>query len=163
MKSLFPNCTPADKAHLVAATGFGSGFSPFASGTAGSAAAVVLYLLFHSLLGPSRWGLGLTFLLAATAYAVYSATVAEKYFGKKDDGRIVIDEFIGQWIALFLVPLSLPGVAAAFFLFRFYDIVKPFPAGRSQRLPAGVGIVMDDFIAGIYSNLTLQLLLYLWH
>ena len=105
---------------------------------------------------------GVLFLLAATAVAVQSATVAEKYFGKKDDGRIVIDEFVGQWVALFLIPCSPGAVLAAFLLFRFYDIVKPFPAGRSQRLPGGVGVVLDDFFAGIYSNLTLQLLIYLW-
>jgi len=160
VKAFFPGCTTTDKAHLIAATGFGSGYSPFAPGTAGSAAAIVLYLLFHPLLEPSRWPLGLLFLLATTAYAVYSATVAEKYFRTKDDGRIVIDEFIGQWITLYLIPLSPAAILGAFVLFRFYDVVKPFPAGRLQGLPGGAGIVLDDLFAGIYSNLTLQLVIY---
>ena len=161
MKDPFPNCTPVEKAHLVLATGFGSGFSPFAPGTAGSAVALLPYFLFHSLLEPSRWPLGLLFLLAATAYAVQSASIAERYFGRKDDGRVVIDEFVGQWISLYLIPFSPAAVIAAFLLFRFYDIVKPFPAGWSQRLPGGVGIVFDDLFAGLYSNLTLQLVIYL--
>lgn len=146
---------------ICLATGLGSGYCPFASGTAGSAVAVLLYLLFYPLLSPPYWFLGFAFLLAMTALAIHSADAAEKHFGKKDDGRVVIDEFVGQWISLFLISLNWWTPLAAFFLFRFFDILKPFPAGRSQGLPGGLGIVLDDVIAGIYANLALQLIL-LW-
>ena len=159
VKPIFPDCSTADKFYLVLATGFGSGYSPFASGTAGSAVAILLYLLIHPLLSGSQWVLGLVFLLGVLALSIRCSDVAEKYFGKKDDGRIVIDEFLGQWVALYLIPFSWWAPVAAFFLFRFFDIVKPFPAGRSQRLPGGLGIVLDDVFAGIYSNLALQVVI----
>jgi len=160
VKAWFPGAKPLEKIYLFLATGLGSGFSPFASGTAGSAVAVVLYLAFHRILSPEHPWMGLLFLFAATALSVACADAAEKYYRKKDDGRVVIDEFVGQWIALYLIPLNYWTPVAAFFLFRVFDVVKPFPAGRSQKLPGGVGITIDDAIAGIYSNLVLQAILW---
>lgn len=160
MKELFPRATSSQKFFLLFASGFGSGYSPFASGTVGSAVAVVLYLLFQPLLGPAHPVLGLIFLLTFWAFSVHCAEVAEKYYGKKDDGRVVIDEFLGQWITLFLVPLNLWTPVAAFFIFRIFDIAKPFPAGWSQKLRGGVGIVMDDLIAGIYGCVLMHLIIW---
>jgi phosphatidylglycerophosphatase A len=157
----FSKYNAADKFQLILATGFGSGLFPFASGTAGSAVAVALYFLFFPILSPAHWLLGLLFLLAATAIAIQCSDRAEQIFQKKDDGRVVIDEFIGQWIALYLIPLVWWTPIAAFFLFRLFDIVKPFPANQLQQVRGGWGIVLDDLVAGIYSNLVLQLILWL--
>jgi phosphatidylglycerophosphatase A len=162
VKPWFPNTTLVQKFHLFLATGFGSGFSPVVSGTAGSAVAVILYYFFHPLLSRvENWPWGLLFLLLFLSYSFWSAEVAERYYKKKDDGRVVIDEFIGQWIALYLIPMTLWTPLAAFFLFRFFDIAKPFPARRLQYLRGGLGIVIDDVFAGIYANLVLQLFLWM--
>ena len=77
-----------------------------------------------------------------------------------DPGIIVIDEFVGQWISLLFLPRILWIYVAAFMLFRIFDILKPFPANDSQKLKHGWGVMIDDVIAGIYTNLVLQLLIW---
>lgn len=90
--------------------------------------------------------------------AVPAASVAERKYGH--DGReIVIDEVAGQLIAFLFLPPTATTFVLGFFFFRLFDILKPFPAGRAQRLPSGLGVVMDDVIAGIYANLALRLVL----
>ncbi len=85
---------------------------------------------------------------------VAASSVAERQYGR--DGRpIVIDEVAGQMIALFAHPPSAATFIGGFLLFRFFDIVKPFPANRSQELISGVGVMADDVVAGIYANLAL--------
>lgn len=93
----------------------------------------------------------------------YIAREAEKIFGEKDASCIVIDEIVGfQW-AMFLVAPTVLHVFLGFFLFRGFDILKVFPAGYFQRrLPGGYGIVMDDVVAGMYSNIVLLLLIKFW-
>jgi len=161
VKKIFPNCTPAQKFYLFLATGFGSGYSPFASGTVGSAVAILLYLLIFPLLSQAHFLLGLLFLVAATALAIRCSDEAEKYFKKKDDGRVVIDEFVGQWFALYLIPFTWWTPIVAFSLFRFFDIAKVFPANHFEKLPGGQGIVLDDVMAGIYSNIVLQIIVFI--
>lgn len=95
------------------------------------------------------------------AVSIPIATHMEKRYGH-DAGKIVIDEVVGLQVALVLATPTLPGVVATFLLFRFFDIVKVFPAGRSQRLPRGWGVVTDDFIAGIYTRIALILLGLIW-
>lgn len=146
------------RANLLLATGFGSGYFPIAPGTVGSAAAVIVYLPIHPLLQTPLWPIGLLFLLCWIALSIQCSSYAERYFGKKDDGRVVIDEFAGQWISLYLLPFTLTSVVAAFFLFRVMDVLKPYPANASQKLRGGLGIVMDDVIAGVYTNILLQIL-----
>lgn len=87
---------------------------------------------------------------------VRAATSAESVWGH-DAHRIVIDEIVGAWVALLSLPRTVRIAVLGFFIFRFFDIVKPFPAHRSQRLPAGWGVMMDDLIAGIYTNVVLHL------
>jgi len=125
---------------------------PFVPGTAGTVVAVPLYLIFS----PLPWPLYLLTVAAFTALAVYVSQEAEKIFNEKDAQRIVIDEIAGfQW-AMFLVAPTLVHVILGFLLFRFFDIVKVFPAAYCQRrLPGGWGVVGDDLIAGIYSNMAL--------
>jgi phosphatidylglycerophosphatase A len=138
------------------ATGCGSGYSPVAPGTAGTMAGVLLYFLLAFLPGSVYF----FSLLVFTAVAVYLAHKAEVIFGKKDPPCIVIDEVAGLlWTMLFVSP-TIPGVIIGFILFRFFDIVKPFPVRLLQdKLPGGYGVVGDDVMAGIYSNLALQALI----
>jgi len=129
---------------------------PVAPGTAGTVVGVLLYFLLAAL----PWPAYLFFLLVFTAAAVYLAREAEVIFGKKDPPCIVIDEVVGLLCTMFTVPPTIPSVIIGFILFRFFDIIKPFPVRRFQdKLPGGYGIVGDDVMAGIYSNLALRIVI----
>jgi phosphatidylglycerophosphatase A len=130
-----------------------TGLFPFAPATFATLVFVLIYLyvpggeiLVHPLV-----------VLATLLISIPVSTQVEKDHGH-DAGRIVIDEIVGIQVALTLAAPTLLGVAAAFVLFRFYDIVKPFLAGKAQHLPRGYGVVADDFVAGIYARLTLIIL-----
>ena len=138
------------------ATGFGSGYMPRAPGTAGTLVGVAFFLLFS----PLSWPVYLILLVLITGAAVYIAAAAEDLFAAKDAPVIVIDEITGFLWTMFYVPPSLAGLFIGFICFRFFDIVKPFPVRSLQdKLPGGYGIVGDDVMAGIYSNLALQVLM----
>jgi len=79
--------------------------------------------------------------------------------GKIDPQEVVIDEVMGMAVALAFMPLNLKSVGFGFLLFRFFDVTKPFPARRSEKLPGGWGIVMDDVVAGIYANVSLRIIM----
>jgi phosphatidylglycerophosphatase A len=99
--------------------------------------------------------------LATVAVAVIGVPVstrAEKWFGH-DGSPIVIDEALGMLITLFMLPKSIAIYAVGFLLFRVFDIVKPFPAGRAQALPGGWGVMMDDVLAAIYAHICLRILI----
>jgi len=89
----------------------------------------------------------------------WAAGVSERHFRSTDPGPVVIDEVMGMLVTLFLVPVGWSGAFIAFLLFRLFDIVKPYPSNRLERLPGGVGVMADDFMAAIYANLTLRVLL----
>ena len=134
-------------------TGFGAGFSPFAPGTFGSAVGVALFipLAAHGL---PAVALAVAVLLPC---GVWAASVCGRRYGAHDHGRIVIDEVVGQLIALASFPARPEWLLAGFLLFRLFDIVKPFPARRIDlqwRTP--LGVMADDVVAGAYANLTLQ-------
>ena len=97
-------------------------------------------------------------LVAFLALAVWAADSAERAYGT-DASRIVIDEFAGYLVAVALLPKSVFVYGAAFLLFRLIDVIKPFPAGRAESLPGGMGIVMDDVVAGIYANILIRIML----
>ncbi len=140
------------------ATGLYTGYLPKAPGTWGTIVALPLHLLI-SPLPPVMYGVTL-FLIFWIAVLVSGA--AEKIIDSKDPGVIVIDEIIGMLIAMIGVPASPAAWLAAFILFRFFDIVKPFPVNWfDKRLNGGVGIVMDDVAAGGYTLLCLQLFFFL--
>lgn len=86
---------------------------------------------------------------------VLSATQIEKDLGK-DPGIVVIDEIVGQWIALLFLPYSLTSVIGAFILFRLFDILKPYPIKKLEGIKTGWGIMIDDVMAGVYANLVMQ-------
>jgi phosphatidylglycerophosphatase A len=138
---------------LVIATAFGAGYSPIAPGTAGSAVALLILWLVPF----SQVGL-VVFLVAVTLLGTWAAHVAEAAAGDKDPGIIVIDEVAGMTLSVLVLPLTVPVLLAGFVLFRVFDVVKPFPANRLQALHGGVGVMIDDLIAGVYALVILLLL-----
>ncbi|HEY3067325.1 MAG TPA: phosphatidylglycerophosphatase A [Methylomirabilota bacterium] len=131
---------------MLVATVAGAGYAPLAPGTAGSAVALLILWLVPF----SRAGL-VVFFLVVTVAGIWAAHVAEQKLGGKDPGEIVIDEVAGMILSVLALPLTAPVLLAGFVLFRLFDIVKPFPAARSQRLPGGFGIMTDDLVAGLYA------------
>lgn len=142
----------------IIATGFGSGYSPLAPGTAGALVACGMLLGLHAVL-PGQFSGGwpqVHWLLLLTAIffflGVKSANVLEKEWGH-DPSRIVVDEMVGVWIAMLGVPFSGANLALAFILFRVFDIWKPLGIKKMERLKGGWGVMMDDVLAGVYSAL----------
>jgi phosphatidylglycerophosphatase A len=130
-----------------------SGYSPVAPGTVGSAAGLLVCLLV--------WWTGsvaveVTLIIMLFATGVWAGTVAERYFGGIDPGPIVIDEVVGMLITLAFVPVGMSGALVGFVLFRVFDVVKPYPAARLERLHGGLGVMSDDAMAAIYANLGLR-------
>ena len=137
------------------ATGFYTGYTPIAPGTAGSLIGVIIYLGMHRL----PWPWYLLILVALSLFGVWISNKATSYFFKeKDNKRIVIDEIIGFLIAMFLIPFEFKFILAAFIIFRVIDIIKPFPIRRLEKLPGGWGVMCDDLLAGVYANLIMQAL-----
>lgn len=93
--------------------------------------------------------------LGVTLVGIWAGGRAERLVGKKDPGIIVIDEVAGMMVSVLFLPLTVPVLISAFFLFRLFDIWKPFPAHGSQSIPGGVGVMLDDLIAGAYALLIL--------
>jgi phosphatidylglycerophosphatase A len=142
---------------LLATVGYVGRF-PIAPGTAGSAAAMPLFFLLRMAGSPALEVAAVLVLLAAGCWA---GSVAEAHYARTDPGYVVLDEVVGMLVTLLLVPVSALGALVGFFLFRLFDIVKPFPARQCERLHGGVGIMTDDVVAGIYGNLALRAILYL--
>jgi phosphatidylglycerophosphatase A len=140
---------------LVLATFFGAGYSPVAPGTAGSLAAIPLVLLID--VAAPLWA-ELAIIALLCGVGVWSASAAERLLRCDDPGPVVIDEVAGMLVTMVAVPLSGPSLLAGFLAFRVMDIVKPYPAGRLERLGGGLGIMADDVAAGLYANLVLQVL-----
>ncbi|PYM19691.1 MAG: phosphatidylglycerophosphatase A [Candidatus Rokuibacteriota bacterium] len=135
-----------ERVGLIIATAGGAGYAPIAPGTVGSALTVALIWLVPF----SRTGLVVFFLLV-TIVGTWAAHHAERALGGKDPGAIVIDEVAGMTLTVLAFPPTVGVLVAGFFLFRLFDIVKPFPARSSQRLRGGVGVMIDDLIAGAYA------------
>ncbi len=140
---------------LLFASAGGVGLIPVAPGTWGSAVAVCLLVVVRQTAAPAVEALLLAVVLAG---GVWSATMAERHYGRSDPGVIVIDEVAGVLIALFWIPVTGIGLLAGFLAFRVFDIVKPFPVGAAERLPAGWGVMADDVVAGLYAYATVRLL-----
>lgn len=141
---------------VLLATGGGLGYAPVASGTFGTLGG----LPFLPVLAAIGVIPGALFTTGLVALAVWVADRAEPVFGEKDSGRIVIDEIAGFVVTMLFVPLSLSTVAAGFLLFRAFDVAKLWPGSHFDRnVEGGLGVVMDDVVAGVYANLLLQTLL----
>ena len=144
---------------FVATAGY-AGYFPVAPGTVGSAVGLLVYLLVWWT-GSVVVELGLIAVLFAAG--VWAGTTAERYFGGIDPGPIVLDEVVGMLITLLLIPVDLGGALLGFLLFRLFDVWKPFPADRLEKLHGGLGVMADDAMAAVYANLALRLVLYLGH
>jgi phosphatidylglycerophosphatase A len=147
----------ARKTLLFAATGGGLGYLPWLPGTFGTCLAIPFSLALNQLALDSLFG-ALLVLLGVTASAIWASGKAAGILGLKDPQVIVIDEIVGFFIANFLNQTKLGSLIMAFILFRFFDIVKVFPAAKAEKLPGGYGIVVDDVVAGAYAFIILRVL-----
>ncbi|WP_431686882.1 phosphatidylglycerophosphatase A family protein [Hahella sp. NBU794] len=143
--------------HLLAA-GLGSGLAPWAPGTFGSALAVLIYMASLAHLGP--W-LQLSVIFVSSILGVYLCGRTASDWGVHDHKAIVWDEFVGQWIALFLLPWNSVFILLAFVYFRLFDIWKPWPIRWCDRhIHGGKGIMLDDLLAGVMALAATQLTIY---
>jgi phosphatidylglycerophosphatase A len=139
---------------LFLSSGTFLGYIPLASGTFGTLWGIPLayWLSGYTL------GFQILFIVFATGVSIYLADRAEKIWGRKDPSQVVIDEIMGYLVTLAGLPFSWETAMAGFFIFRFMDILKPFPIRKIDRsLPGGWGIVLDDILAGVYSQILLRL------
>jgi phosphatidylglycerophosphatase A len=145
---------------MLVATFFGVGRLRPGPGTWGSAAVALLWAAVAYGLAPSlRTPVAIALALLVTLIGIPAATTVSRAAGVKDPQFVVIDEVAGQLIALVAVPLAWKSFLAGFILFRAFDIVKPPPVQQLEKLPEGLGIVLDDVAAGIYALVVMQLLL----
>jgi phosphatidylglycerophosphatase A len=152
-------------------TGLGTGYLPLAPGSWGSAAVCGIYLALAFACTPEPLCLHaalLAIVAAASLVCVRFGPSLEQAFGKTDPRQCTADEWAGQAVTLLLLPAGatwtrrLVVAGTAFVLFRLFDVVKPPPARRLERLPCGWGVLLDDLVAAVYANLAAQLLLRLW-
>jgi phosphatidylglycerophosphatase A len=142
----------------ITATFFGVGYFPVAPGTLTSAIIVLLYKFFLYRL---NWPIYLLIFFVLFAIGTFVSDVTSRMLKKEDPRAVVIDEVAGQFIALFLLSPQWTLCAASFFLFRFFDIVKPFPIKRVETFPGGFGIMLDDIVAAIFTGILINLFLLL--
>jgi phosphatidylglycerophosphatase A len=144
---------------LWLSAGLGLGFIPGSPGTYGTLWGVLLFYLGRNL----HWPLFAIGVALFTLFAVFISQAAEREIGSHDSSNIVIDEVAGYLVAVILVPFSLKTVLLSFILFRFFDIAKPWPIRYiDKKWGGGWGVVMDDVLAGVFANLSLQLIMLLW-
>lgn len=134
------------------------GYFPIAPGTAGSLAALLLYALVRWVGTPA---VELVTIVAVLAVGIWAASGTERALNRKDPGPVVIDEVLGMLVTLAFIPVGWPAALTGFFLFRVFDVIKPFPADRLEKFHGGFGIMADDAMAGVYANLVLRVLMWL--
>src|SRR5262245_20610860 len=131
------------------------GYAPVAPGTFGSAAGLAVFALVR---GSGSMLVEIATIVVLFAVGVWSGTEAEDHFGGIDPGPIVLDEVVGMLITLALIPVNAMGAFVGFLVFRVLDVVKPWPSGRFERLPGGLGIMADDGMAALYGNGLMRIL-----
>ncbi|MFW6366111.1 MAG: phosphatidylglycerophosphatase A [Spirochaetota bacterium] len=136
-------------------TGFYTGLVPVAPGTAGTVLALVLYMIVQTHAGRCGLFINMVVVLILLYPAILLGDHAERETGIKDPQVVVLDEMMGYWITMFMVPYSVSAAIAGFVLFRFFDILKPWPIRSLQRLKGGLGIMIDDYVAGVCACLIL--------
>jgi len=142
-----------ERLSILISSFFYLGYSPVAPGTVGTLGAVIL---FYVISGCSNL-FYLFFIIALVIFSVWVSGIARIRLGDSDPSSIVIDEVCGFLVTMVLIPPSIANIAMGFLFFRFFDILKPPPIRRSERLSGGMGIVADDVLAGIYANIVLQI------
>ncbi|MBN1497973.1 MAG: phosphatidylglycerophosphatase A [Spirochaetes bacterium] len=136
-------------------TAFYAGYSPVAPGTAGSLVGMAIYFIEYLIFGERSWIVNLIVILVLFYPCTVLAGEGERFFGTKDPSPVVIDEVIGYWISVMFFPFNVKIALSAFVIFRILDVVKPWPAGRLQRLKGGLGIMIDDSVVAVYTFLIL--------
>ncbi len=157
-----PKAVPAklllNPVHLLA-FGFGSGLSPKMPGTMGTVMGVLLYLLYPAQLDWRIYGI---ILLVAIIAGVFICHLSANAMDVHDHPSIVWDEIVGFWITMFMVPKTWEWIVVGFLLFRFFDILKPWPiSALDSKVKGGLGIMLDDIVAAIFSLLIIQFFVYL--
>lgn len=141
---------------LLISSNAGLGYIPFAPGTFGTLAGIPLFWLLAPL---PPWLYAVTW-FGLLAIACWAADYAGKYYGVVDDGRIVVDELVGYLVTVAFIPFTWTHALLGFFFFRLFDIAKPPPVSWiDERMKNGVGVVLDDVMAGLYAAAALQLCL----
>lgn len=149
------------------ASGLGTGKSPIASGTAASVA-LYIFLVLVSFAAPQlfTWQIvaAAAVVVTVSGIAATNIVLARGTFGAgvEDPKEVVIDEWAGYLVAIIGLGAALGPLTAALVAFRIFDILKPPPARQFERLPRGYGVVLDDLMAGVYANLLVRLVVYLW-
>ena len=131
------------------------GYSPLAPGTMGTILAVLIYIIEYLLIGDCSWIINLFIVIIMLYPSIKLGDAGVAYFNNSDPQEIVLDEVMGFWISILFFPFNWKIIALAFVVFRIMDIIKPYPAYKLQRLKNGMGVMIDDYIAGIYSNITI--------
>jgi phosphatidylglycerophosphatase A len=146
------------------ATALFLGYFPWAPGTMGSAlvVAALWFISYHThcTLTPAVWWIAG---IALTALSMIAASRPQEAFRNDDPRQVIIDECAGQFITFFFLPLTLNVLILGFLLFRFFDIVKPYPIYKMEELEGGLGITMDDVVAGVFANVSLMAVLWGFH
>ena len=156
-RALWRKANRAGKGVLLLSFWFGAGLLPRAPGTFGTLFAVPLVFLMN-FLGVLYGGLFLAFLICA---AVGASGRAGSMMDQKDPPQVVVDEAAGFLLTMYFLPISWVTLLSGFIFFRFFDISKPFPIRRLEKIGGGPGIVLDDLMAGIYAHLAVRILLFL--
>lgn len=141
----------------IIGSGFYTGYLPIASGTFGSLAAIVIFFIP----GFERLEIIIPAIVLLFSYGIFVSSKFEKVYGK-DPSQCTVDEFVGTWIALIAVPKTILIAITSFLIWRVLDIVKPFPANSSEKLPGGFGIMMDDVISGFYALILIHFIVYIF-
>ena len=150
--------TFCQRAVLFFVTGAGVGYFPRFPGTIGTLVAIPFSLALNHI-AVRNFPLAVAIVVGSIFGAIWLSTQSARILKQKDPQVIVIDEIVGFLVANFLAPPRLTALLWCFLLFRFFDIAKVFPTNRLERLPDGAGIVLDDVMAGVYTLISLRLLL----
>jgi len=146
--------------HKLFSTSLGIGYIGKGGGTVAAVfCCICWYLAWHGSLPPPLL-LSVIITIVITGLGVWSSGIVEKIWGK-DPSRVVIDEVAGMCIGLLFIPVELKYIIAGLVLFRFFDIVKPLLIRKMELLPAGWGIMMDDVLSGVYTNILLSAVVWL--
>ena len=155
------------KVHKLIASGLGTGYSPIAPGTAGSVLGILILYLFNYGLNSINIHeitfhvLNLVVIVLVLLIGVYSIKRVHKIW-EHDAGKIVIDEIVGVWIAVIIVPYHWQYYLMGLVLFRFFDILKPFYIRKLDKLKSDWSVMLDDVLAGVYANIVLQVIIYFY-
>jgi len=156
IREVFKRAGPAEKIALIISLWFGAGLAPRAKGTFGTLAAVAPVAAIKYLGAASEC----IFIIVLVSIALWSSHVARNCLERDDPSEVVIDEAAGFCLSVFLLPFTWIGLCLGFLLFRFFDILKPFPIGMiDRRVKGGAGIVLDDIVAGIFANIAARIFL----